>query len=117
MRPEEKKLLKLLERLPAEQQDTVFAFVEFLAARNPAIDVAVPQEPLAIPRPAEESVVKAIKRLRETYPMLNTDKLLHEASGFMMKHVMHGKPAVEAIDELETLFVRYYESHKDAGAD
>ena len=112
MKPEEKKLLRLLETLSAEQQDTVFAFVEFLAARNPAADIAVPQEPLAIPRPGEESVVKAIKRLRDTYPMLNTDKLLHEASGFMMKHVMHGKPAVEAIDEMEALFVRYYESHK-----
>ncbi|BAN35409.1 hypothetical protein SCD_n01588 [Sulfuricella denitrificans skB26] len=114
MKPEEKKLLRLLETLPAEQQNTVFAFVEFLAARNPAVDISVSQEPLAIPRPAEESVVKAIKRLRETYPMLNTDKLLHEASGFMMKHVMHGKPAVEAIDELEALFARYYEMHKDS---
>lgn len=114
MRPEEKKLLRLLETLSAEQQDTVFAFVEFLAARNPVVDVILPQVPLAIPRPAEESVVKAIKRLRETYPMLNTDKLLHEASSFMMKHVMHGKPAVEAIDELEALFARYYELHKDS---
>lgn len=112
MKTVEKKLLRLLETLSAEQQDTVLAFVEFLASRNPAVEAAVPQEPLEIPRPAEESVVKAIKRLRETYPMLNTDQLLHEASGFMMKHVMHGKPAVEAIDELETLFVRYYESHK-----
>jgi len=113
MKPEEKELLRLLKMLSAEQQDTVFAFVEFLAARNSVVDVAVPQEPLAIPRPAEESVVKAIKRLRETYPMLNPDKLLHETSGLMMKHVMHGKPAVEVIDELEALFARYYESHKD----
>ena len=113
MKPEEKKLLRLLETLSAEQQDTVFAFVEFLAARNPTFDVAIPQEPQAIPRPPEETVVKAIKRLRETYPMLNTDKLLHETSSFMMKHVMHGKPAVEVIDDLEALFVRYYESNKD----
>jgi hypothetical protein len=112
MRTEEKKLLKLLGTLPQEQQETVYAFVEFLAARNPAVEVEVVQTPLSIPRPAEESVVKAIKRLRATYPMLSTDELVHEASGFMMKHVMHGKPAVEAIDELETLFVRYYESHK-----
>ena len=114
MKPEEKKLLRLLETLSAEQQDTVFAFVEFLAARNPAAETVVPQEPLAIPRPAEESVVKAIKRLRETYPMLNPDKLLHETSSLMMKHVMHGKPAAEVIDELEALFARYYEAHKDS---
>jgi hypothetical protein len=113
VKPEEKKLLRLLETLSAEQQNTVFAFVEFLAARNPAAEAAIPQEPLAVPRPAEESVVKAIKRLRKTYPMLNPDKLLHETSGLMMKHVMHGKPAVEVIDELEVLFARHYEKHAE----
>ncbi len=111
MKPEEKKLLRRLETLSAEQQDTVFAFVEFLAARNPSVDGAVPQEPLAMPGRAEESVSKAIERVRETYPMLDLDKLLHETSGLMMKHVMHGKPAAEVIDELEALFARYYESH------
>jgi hypothetical protein len=113
MKPEAKKLLRLLETLSAEQQNTVFSFAEFLAARNPAAEAAIPQEPLAVPRPAEESVVKAIKRLRKTYPMLDPDKLLHETSGLMMKHVMHGKPAVEVIDEVEALFARYYELHKE----
>ena len=97
--------------MPQGQQETVYAFVEFRTGRNPSDEAEAVQTPLSIPRPAEESVVKAIKRLRATYPMLNTDELVHEASGFMMKHVMHGKPAVEAIDELEALFVRYYESH------
>ena len=114
MRTEQKKLLRLLDTLTAEQQDTVCAFVEFLAARNPAVEVVAEQEPLDIPRPEQESVVKAIKRLRETYPMLDLDKLLHETSGLMMKHVMHGKPAAEAIDELEALFARYYEMHKNS---
>ncbi len=110
----EKKLSRLFGGLPAGQQETVLAFVEFLAARNPAPETVVPQTPQPLPRPAEESVVKAIKRLRETYPMLNPDKLLHETSGLMMKHVMNGKPAAEVIDELEALFARYYEQH---GAD
>lgn len=110
----EKKLLRLFGGLPAEQQDTVLAFVEFLSARNPAPAVAVPQTPLPIPRPTEESVVKAIKRLRETYPMLNPDKLLHETSGLMMKHVMNGKPAPEVIDELEALFSGQYQSFKSS---
>ena len=105
----EKKLLRLFGMLSTEQQDTVLAFIEFLAARNPAPQSAVSQTPLPIPRPTEESVVKAIKRLRQTYPMLNPDKLLHETSGLMMKHVMHGKPATEVIDELENLFARHYE--------
>jgi hypothetical protein len=110
----EKKLLRLFGELSAEQQDTVLAFVEFLSVRNPAPAVAVPQFPQPIPRPAEESVVKAIKRLRETYPMLNPDKLLHETSGLMMKHVMNGKPAAEVIDELEALFAGHYQSFKSS---
>lgn len=113
-KPEEKKLLRLFEALSEEQRDTVLAFVEFLAARNPAPAVTEIQAPQPIPRPAEESVVKAIKRLRETYPMLNPDKLLHETSGFMMKHVMQGQPAAGVIDELEALFLRHYQSYKDS---
>lgn len=114
MKPEEKKLLRLFDTLPAEQRDTVLAFVEFLAARNPAANATVVQSPRPIPRPAEESVVKAIKRLRETYPMLNPDKLVHETSGYMTKHLIHGKPAAEVIDELEDLFARHYQSYKDS---
>lgn len=113
-RQSEKKLLRLFGGLSAEQQDTVLAFVEFLAARNPAPAAVVPQTPQPIPRPAEESVVKAIKRLRETYPMLNPDKLLHETSGLMMRHVMNGKPAAEVIDALEALFAGHYQSFKDS---
>lgn len=114
MKQDEKKLLRLLDALTDEQRDTVIAFVEFLVARNPAATVAEPQEPLPISRPDDESVVKAIKRLRETYPMLNPDKLLHETSGLMMKHMMNGKPAAEVIDEMEALFARYYLAYKES---
>lgn len=110
----EKKLLRLFESLSSDQQETVLAFLEFLAARNPAPSPSGIQEPLPIPRPGEESVVKAIKRLRETYAMLNPDKLLHETSGLMTKHVMNGKPAVEVIDELEELFARHYQTYKES---
>lgn len=113
MKQEEKKLRRLFDALTAGQRDTVIAFIEFLAARNPAASATEVQEPLPISRPAEEQVVKAIKRLRETYPMLNPDKLLHETSGLMMKHVMSGKPAAEVIDELEALFARYYQAYKE----
>jgi len=92
----------------------VLAFMEFLDSRNPKdeeIQVAVPQQ---IPRPAEESVVKALKRLRETYSMLDPAKLLHEASGHMQQHLLKGKPAAEVIDDLEALFARHYEKHKNA---
>jgi 2-polyprenyl-6-hydroxyphenyl methylase / 3-demethylubiquinone-9 3-methyltransferase len=54
-----------------------------------------------MPRPAVESVVKAIKRLMATYPMLARDKLLNDTSALMTQHVVHKRPAVEIIDELE----------------
>jgi hypothetical protein len=57
--------------------------------------------------------VKAIKRLMATYPMLDRDKLLHETSGHMTRHVIHGKPAAEVIDELEAMFAQHYERHRN----
>jgi hypothetical protein len=109
---EEKRLLELFRELPVEQRETVLAFLEFLSGRNPK-DVKVEDElPKPIPRPAEESVVKALKRLRETYFMLDPSKLLHESSGHMQQHVMQGKPAVAVIAEFEILFARHYEQYK-----
>jgi hypothetical protein len=110
---QEKRLLELFRELSAEQRETVVAFLEFLTGRNPK-DVKVEDElPKPIPRPAEESVVKALKRLRETYFMLDPSKLLHESSGHMQQHVMQGKPAAAVIDELEVMFARHYEQHKN----
>jgi hypothetical protein len=65
-------------------------------------------EPKAIPRPAEENVVAALKRLRETYHMLDHSKMLHEASALMAQHMMQGRPAPEVIDELEEIFQQHY---------
>lgn len=62
-----------------------------------------------IPRPEEESVVAAIKRLSESYHMLERSALLTETSSLMTAHVMHGRTADEVIDDLEALFQRHYE--------
>jgi len=105
----EKRLLELFKKLPEAEQKSLLDFAEFLAERTPAVESKVPQEPLDIPRPAEENVVAAMKRLRETYPMIDHSKLLHEASGLMAEHMMQGRPAPEVIDELEAMFLRHYE--------
>ena len=112
MKRDEKALLRLFRALPPEQQDTLFAFAEFLATR--AVDA--PREigdPEPIPRPAEEKVVHAIKRLRATYPMLDHSKMLHEISEYMTQHLVMGKSAVEVIDALETVFRQHYEALRD----
>lgn len=87
-------------------------YAEYLASRDKADGLNdVPQEPLQIPRPEQESVVKAIQRLMSSYPMLDRNKLLHETSAQMTRHVMQGIPAGEVIDELEAIFQRQYEAH------
>ncbi|MEJ5211976.1 MAG: hypothetical protein WHV61_11195 [Burkholderiales bacterium] len=103
----DRQLLRLFRALPEQDRATLLAFAEFLAARTPR--PAPPREPLAIPRPAGEKVVQAIRRLRETYPMLDHGKMLNEVSQLMTQHVVHGRPAAEVIDELELLFRAHYE--------
>lgn len=104
----EKRLLALFELLPEAERKSLLDFAEFLASRcEPAKPVSF--EPRAIPRPQEESVVAAMKRLRETYHMLDHSKMLHEASGLMAQHLMQGRPAPEVIDDLEQMFLRYFE--------
>lgn len=65
--------------------------------------------PADIPRPESESVVAAIRRLSQTFPMLDKEALLHETSALMTAHLMQGRGAVEVIDELEIVFRRHYE--------
>lgn len=103
MKPSAKSLTELFEYLPEKDQQTLFEFAEFLKSRAPEPE-SQHVEPLGIPRPQEESVVGAIKRLKQNYPMLKQKELLHETSSHMMSHVMNGKPAMEVIDELERLF-------------
>lgn len=108
----EKHLLGLVRRLPKAQAGQLLEFAEFLVARHAPVETAT--EPLAIPRPTEENVIKAVKRLSATYPMLDRVKLLDEASHLMTQHVIQGRAAVEVIDELEILFRRHYESQRGA---
>ncbi|MEN8169580.1 MAG: Crp/Fnr family transcriptional regulator [Pseudomonadota bacterium] len=109
----EKRLLELYKALPDAESKSLLDFAEFLAERAGPVEASEPQEPVDIPRPDEETVVAAMKRLRDTYLMLDHSKMLHEASGLMGEHMMQGRPAPEVIDELELMFVRYYKKHTD----
>ncbi len=113
---DKRQLLRSFAALSDVDKQTVLAFVEFLAQRNQAgeqLDASVvtepaPATPQAIPRPATESVVAAMRRLSKTYPMLNKDELLHQASGLMSEHILQGKAAASVVDELESLFADAY---------
>ncbi|HID82844.1 MAG TPA: Crp/Fnr family transcriptional regulator [Chromatiales bacterium] len=112
----EKKLLQQFRKLNEQQQKTLQEFAEFLASREEDSEEAPPEisEPVVIPRPKEESVVKAIKRLTATYPMLEKQKVLNQTSSLMAQHIMQGRAAVDVIDELEIIFKTHYEKLKSA---
>lgn len=103
----EKRLREILGLLPEAQTVALLEYAEFLAARYGGVKEIT--EPLDIPRPDKESVVRAIKRLGATYPMLDRSKMLNETSVLMTQHVIHGRDAVEVINELEVLFRSHYE--------
>lgn len=112
-------LLALFRSLPAGDQATLLAFAEFLRSRAGAVAAPVAPEapapipePEAIPRPEQESVVKAVKRLSRTYPMLDKSKILNETSALVAQHVIQGREAAEVIDELEMVFRRFYQELK-----
>lgn len=111
---DQRKLLKLYKTLGEQEKKSLLAFAAFLSQQEndeaPA-DAGIP-EPQLIPRPDEESVVSAIKRLSVSYPMLDRSTLLTETSSLMTAHIMHGRLAVDVIDELEILFINYYEELK-----
>ena len=117
MNVDERRLLKLFRALPASGQSSVIDYVEFLVSRVENAPPPVPTQPLDIPRPTEESVVKAIKRLMATYPMLARDKLLNETSAQLTRHVVHRHPAPEVIDELERIFKRHYDAHTQSASE
>jgi len=110
-----KRLVFLFRNLSEARQQALLEYAEFLADKEGADTAAAPPaEPLPIPRPEQENVVKAIQRLMQTYPMLERNHIFHEASAQMTRHLVHGVAATEAIDELERIFARQYQQHLDA---
>ena len=112
--PEQQKLLRLFRQLTETDRSAVLNFAAFLAERSTGDENAPDEDvvsatPQAIPRPEQETVIAAMRRLTATYPMVEKDELLHEASSLMSAHVMQGKAAVEVIDELEIVFRRHFE--------
>ncbi|MCB2262732.1 MAG: hypothetical protein LGR52_07320 [Candidatus Thiosymbion ectosymbiont of Robbea hypermnestra] len=114
----ERRLTRLYRSLGPADRDTLLAFGEFLAARGgaPAQETPHPLEPEPLPRPREESVVAAIKRLSRQYHMLDRSAMLNDTSALMGAHVLQGRPASEVIDELEALFARYYAAYREQTA-
>jgi len=113
----EAELLKRFHQLPESQQQTLLDYAEFLSQRYAIAAEPVAEHPLDIPRPQEESVVKAVRRLSKTYPMLDSKILFEKTSSFMMRNLMHGEDSVVLIDEMEMFFQQSYQAHINSGDD
>lgn len=121
MSVDESRLLELFRELNEADRHALVRYAEFLAgqpgtqAALPAMhtppEPAPPEPPKPIPRPETESVIKAVKRLSETYYMLNKNELLNVTSPLVTEHVMHGKEAAEVIDRLEAVFEEHYQAY------
>ncbi len=104
--------------MPVAEQKNVRQFAEFLLNRHlasgePAAEPAT--EPLNLPKPPGETAVKALKRLKKSYPMIEADMtLLEEASRLVMKRAM-GASDEEVTEELEALFANRYRLWRDGG--
>lgn len=121
------KLLSLFDSLSSQDRATLLAFAEFLKQRVDStllqgLQATTPEksepepipEPVPIARPEEERVVAAIKRLSESYPMLNKNDMLGETSDLLTQHVLQGREAAEVIDDLEVVFQSRYQAMVDA---
>lgn len=112
--PAKRRLLELYDALEERDRATLTALAEYLAGRHAGgvEPLAAVPEPDPIPRPSEESVIAAIRRLSRTYHMLDKSTMLHDTSALMSAHILQGRPATEVIDELEALFLGHYERHR-----
>lgn len=124
MTPEQKTtLIALCERLSPGDVATLLRFAEFLAngpvaaVTPPPAAVAEIPEPVELPRPDGESVVAAVKRLSQTYFMLDKKAMLNVTSGLVTQHIIQGRDAGEVIDELEELFRQRYQQLKQGEPD
>ncbi len=119
-----KKLQQLFAELSEKDQHALLRYAEFLHTQAGQNQVdqnqnatekeaapATPEQPVGLPRPAQEIVVAAIRRLAKNYPMLNHDRLLKQSADLMTMHLVQGRPAPEVIDELEALFLDHYNQY------
>ncbi len=118
-RDEAEAILSVLEQLSAADRAAVRSFAEFLlhqgrGAFPPRTVPAIVPEPEPIPRPDNEKVVAAVKRLSKTYFMLDKTKMLGVTSELVIQHIVQGRDAAEVIDELERVFETHYRELKQS---
>ncbi|MBT8128898.1 MAG: hypothetical protein KJP10_02820 [Gammaproteobacteria bacterium] len=108
MKRDAKALVDLFNALDKDRQASLFDYAQFLQSRGGAVRQDIGQ-PVEVPKLENETVVGAIKRLKQTYPMIDSMEVFAEASNLMTDHMVSGRDAEEVINEIEALFESTYE--------
>lgn len=106
---ETSRLLSIFESLNQERKHSLLEYAEFLQSKGDLVTQEVAPV-VAIDRPDEETVVGAIKRLKLTYPMVESMSVFSASSSLMTEHMINGRDAVEVIDDMEKIFDQAYQS-------
>lgn len=102
-----KALIDLYESLDDERKLSLCDFAEFIYAKAGPVVKEIPA-PDDAPRPEQETVVGAVKRLKTKYHMVESMTVFSAASSLMTDHMVKGRNLVEVIDEMEALFEDAY---------
>ncbi|MFV9614922.1 MAG: Crp/Fnr family transcriptional regulator [Gammaproteobacteria bacterium] len=102
-------LIDLYQAMDDSRKKSLSDFADFLYGQAEPISKEV-QPPDDVPRPQQETVVGAIKRLKMTYHMIGSMSVFSEASALMTDHMVKGRDVVEVIDEMEVLFEEAYKA-------
>ena len=101
-----------MSHLDGKHQQAVVDYATFLVQQY---KIQTPLEaglkPKVIARPEQETVIGAIKRLKITYYMIDSDTLLDETSSLMGHHILRGREASAVINELQSIFQVKYEKY------
>jgi hypothetical protein len=107
MKRDAKALVDLFNKLDKDRQQSLFDYAEFLQLKAGIVPPDI-DEPVDIPKPENESVVGAIKRMKQSYPMIDSMEVFAVASNLMTDHMVKGRDAEEVINEIEALFEQTY---------
>ena len=100
-------LIEIYEAMDDERKSSLADFADFLYAKADPINKEIlPPEDIA--RPEKETVVGAVKRLKESYHMIESMSVFSAASELMTDHMVKGRDVVEVINEMEILFENAY---------
>ena len=120
MKAIEKKLLHFYRNMLDEDQHALLRYAEFLSVKKreqqseqqTEVNVEIDKPELTSPK-ENESVVGALKRLSESYPMLDKAKMLDQTSILMSDHLVRGRSKEDVIKEFESLFEAQYKKLRE----